>query len=444
MGDRERDFLRFIDLRPTVMSALSVFGFKSISREQRIEIRPLTILAGANSSGKSSFIQPLLLLKQTLNATYDPGPLKLDGPNVSFSSIHQILSRSGSRKGVDSFGVTIEMPERRSLCTVFKTGEHGGFVVDQTDLVDGDERRSLREGMSQTEISQLIPAEKRENDLERGGFCWQVVRNGFMFNLALVSQEDPLLIVSHAFPQSGVWQYLISNLIHVPGIRGNPERTYGRTAVGGVFSGTFEPYVASIVHSWQSQTSDSLQRLNGYLQRLGLSQQVSARQVNDTNFKILVPRRPERRPGDTRDLVNIADVGFGVSQILPVLVALLAAEPEGTVYLEQPELHLHPKAQRALAWVLADAAKRGVRVIAETHSSLLLEGIQTLVAKGELDPSLVKLHWFHRNPKTGFSTVKSADLDENGAFGDWPVDFDEVALESEGDYLDAVEKRMLS
>jgi predicted ATPase len=111
------------------------------------------------------------------------------------------------------------------------------------------------------------------------------------------------------------------------------------------------------------------------------------------------------------------------------------------VYLEEPEIHLHPRAQTNLADILADAAKRGVRVVAETHSTLLLTVIQTLVAKGELSPELVKLHWFQRNPKTGTTKVNSADLDQNGAFGDWPEDFDEVILWTEREYLDAVAER---
>src|SRR5277367_3156024 len=76
------------------ITRIAVEGFKSIVTRQEIEIRPLTILAGANSSGKSSIMQPLLMLKQTLEASYDPGPLKLDGPNVTFSSSDQFLSRS--------------------------------------------------------------------------------------------------------------------------------------------------------------------------------------------------------------------------------------------------------------------------------------------------------------------------------------------------------------
>src|ERR1700722_8360016 len=75
------------------ITRIAVEGFKSIAKRQEIEIAPLTLLAGANSSGKSSIMQPLLMLKQTLEATYDPGPLKIDGPNVKFTSIKEFLSK---------------------------------------------------------------------------------------------------------------------------------------------------------------------------------------------------------------------------------------------------------------------------------------------------------------------------------------------------------------
>ena len=104
--------------------------------------------------------------------------------------------------------------------------------------------------------------------------------------------------------------------------------------------------------------------------------------------------------------------------------------------------HLHPRAQVELGQILTEAAKRGVRVVAETHSSLLLLGIQTLVAEGKLDPGLVKLHWFRLNDE-GVTEVSTADLDESGAFGDWDEDFGEVELQAHKRYLDAAEKRQL-
>jgi len=153
---------------------------------------------------------------------------------------------------------------------------------------------------------------------------------------------------------------------------------------------------------------------------------------------------PKPRPGGGKDLVSIADVGIGVSQTLPVLVALHVAQPGQLVYIEQPEIHLHPKAQYKLAKPLVDAAKRGVRLVIETHSSLLLLGIQTLVAEGEIDPSLISLNWFKRSEKDGTTTITRAELDDAGRFGDWPQDFDDTALDAESHYLSAAEDRLAS
>ena len=73
------------------ISKIAVSGFKSLANECAINICPLTILAGANSSGKSSIMQTLLMLKQTLEAPYDPGPLLIEGPNVQFTSAEQFF-----------------------------------------------------------------------------------------------------------------------------------------------------------------------------------------------------------------------------------------------------------------------------------------------------------------------------------------------------------------
>jgi hypothetical protein len=102
------------------ITAVSVKGFKSFAEEQRIEIRPLTILAGANSSGKSSALQPLLLLKQTLEAPYDPGPLLLDGPHVQFTSAKQLLTRLSSHSPTHGFFVAVEMSSGRSIASEFR------------------------------------------------------------------------------------------------------------------------------------------------------------------------------------------------------------------------------------------------------------------------------------------------------------------------------------
>ncbi|HEY9419997.1 MAG TPA: AAA family ATPase, partial [Thermoanaerobaculia bacterium] len=230
-------------------------------------------------------------------------------------------------------------------------------------------------------------------------------------------------------------------IIHVPGLRGNPERSYSTSAVGDYFPGTFEHYVASILMSWKKSAREKLVSLNQSLRLLGLTSTIEAKPLDATRVELLVGRLPTIGKSDNRDLVNIVDVGFGVSQVLPVLVALLTAQPGQLVYIEQPELHLHPRAQQAMASILADAASRGVRVVAETHSSVLLLAVRTLVAQGKLDPDLVKLHWFTRDSR-GATQISSADLDNLGAYGDWPVDFGEVEMDADNAYLDAVEAQV--
>jgi predicted ATPase len=242
------------------------------------------------------------------------------------------------------------------------------------------------------------------------------------------------------FTLSNPFDVRLRRHIHVPGLRGNPERTDKTTSISNEFPGTFEQYVASVINAWQATRDSRLGELGRALETLGLTWNVAAKQIDDAHVELRVGRLPHRSRGGTADMVSIADVGFRVSQILPVLVALLTAEPHQLVYLEEPEMHLHPCAQVALGQVLADAANRGMRVVAETHSAHLLLAVHSLVAEGSLAPQMVKLHWFKRRDD-GVTEVTSADLDEAGAFGEWPEDFARIDFDVQRRYLDAAEQR---
>lgn len=430
------------------ITKIEVMGFKALAAPDSVEIRPLTLLAGANSSGKSSLMQPLLMMKQTLQATYDPGELLLDGPNIRFSSIDQMYSRIPGFLETDIFSVEIEVEKQSSLKLTFQKKPKFGLKIAEMIYRSGDRVFLIRPEMSSEEIKSVVMANNEEIEKTIAKIFsipldWSIEQERCFLSVVLVgllgNRASTKLTVS-VFPIP-TFDRCIRQVIHVPGLRGNPERKYKTTSIGPDFPGTFENYVASIVHHWQITKDFRLQNLGQALRTLGLTWKVEARQVDETQVELLVGRLTQSQRGKAHDTVSIADVGFGVSQVLPVVVALLAAEEGQLVYLEQPEIHLHPRAQVAMAQVIANAAQRGVRVVVETHSSLLLRGVQTLVAKGQLSPELVKLHWFTRNPKNGATEIRSADLDENGAFGDWPEDFDDVALDTERDYLDAVEVR---
>ena len=137
------------------ITALTICGYKSLAKEHRMEIRPLTILAGANSSGKSSVMQPVLLLKQTLDATTDPGPLLLDGPNVKFTAADQFFSKCGS-KATNEFSIDIELANQVNLKLIFQ--KPTGMGIDLSEMVWNRETHSikLRVGMSSSKIESML------------------------------------------------------------------------------------------------------------------------------------------------------------------------------------------------------------------------------------------------------------------------------------------------
>jgi hypothetical protein len=421
-------------LREPSLTAIMLRGFKSFRDETRIEIRPLTLLAGANSSGKSSAIQPLLLLKQTLEAAYDPGPLLLDGPNIKFTAMEQTLWRAPHRKnGGAAFSMGLA---RLGESTHFRFAEAKDGTVDLREVSYRAERGSftLRPSMTDAELRspEIFPGEPHE--LKAKGYSFHVERD--RCSLLAIAQHSSGLGLASSDP-FGPLKPVVRALIHLPGLRGNPERAYVTSAVGLYYPGLFQTYTASIISHWNDTGDARLASLGDALAKLGLGFHVEPRRLDATRIELRVTRFASPEQGHIDDTVNIADVGFGVSQTLPVVVALLTARPGQTVYLEQPEIHLHPRAQVALAGPLIDAARRGVVVIAETHSDLLIRSIQRAVAAGEVDPALIALHWFQRDKKTGATRVHSAELDAAGTYGDWPIDFADVELKLESDFLDA-------
>ena len=118
----------------------------------------------------------------------------------------------------------------------------------------------------------------------------------------------------------------------------------------------------------------------------------------------------------------LTDVGFGVSQVLPV-VTLLQYVPEGsTVILEQPEIHLHPLAQANLADVIVNAAMhRRVQVILESHSEHLLLRLQRRVAEAVISPDDIKLYFCDAHE--GVSELELLELDLFGQIANWPTNF---------------------
>jgi predicted ATPase len=157
-----------------------------------------------------------------------------------------------------------------------------------------------------------------------------------------------------------------------------------------------------------------------WLRELGLIHAFSVEPVAEgsTLYRVRVQQTPDA------PMVLLTDVGFGVSQILPVLV-LCYYVPEGsTILLEQPEIHLHPRVQAGLADVLIDAIKvRKIQIVVESHSEHLLLRLQRRIAEQEKGFTNAHTALYFCDVQDGSSRLLPLDLDEYGNIRNWPKGF---------------------
>ena len=127
------------------------------------------------------------------------------------------------------------------------------------------------------------------------------------------------------------------------------------------------------------------------------------------------------RPGDVRTRrYRATNVGFGLSYVLPVVLALLA-EPGTLCLIENPESHLHPRGQTKLGELAARASKAGVQVFVETHSDHFMDGVRIAVRDRLIAPEDVAFHYFERQGSK--SIVSSPQVDADGRLSEWPAGF---------------------
>lgn len=117
------------------------------------------------------------------------------------------------------------------------------------------------------------------------------------------------------------------------------------------------------------------------------------------------------------------NVGFGISYLLPVLVAILSSRPGSLLLIENPEAHLHPRGQSTIGRLLALAAGGGIQILVETHSDHVLNGIRIAVHDGELKPDDVQIHFFQKREEDGKCEVISPQIDRDGRLDQWPDGF---------------------
>ena len=216
-------------------------------------------------------------------------------------------------------------------------------------------------------------------------------------------------------------------------LRESPRRMYlstGETPKEVGVAGELGPAVL-----WSASQSSQLdtERLSKWCREMGLALKVSLARLPGGFFRIMI----EDLYSEVE--VSLPDVGVGTSQLLPILIQGLIAPVGATFLLEQPEIHLHPKAQADLADFFIEVTKRDVGVIVETHSEHLVNRLQRRIAEESLAPDSVALYYV--TPSADGSKIEPVQINEYGQIPTAPEGFFEEGFEETFAMLSAVGKR---
>lgn len=431
-----------------MLNRLKFSNFKAW-REVDLDFGNVTAFFGTNSAGKSSLLHFLLMLKQTRNATDRGIVLDFGGPDelVNLGTYRDVLHRHDLRRQISwslewtlPKRITIEDPNGRErpcqddrLCTAFKVG------------LAGQGAESLLRPLSL--VYQFAGREFALEPKSRSSTQFELHFRGDGFQPARNRGRPTHLpgpVKTHLFPsQTRIafqnadflaefelqYERLMDSIYYLGPLREHPQREYHWAGASPADVGQRgERTVDAILAATRDGTSRSLGRrkrrksfqemIAHWLQELGLIHAFSIDEIAPGSrlYRATVQTAPHSAG------VTLTDVGFGVSQVLPVLV-LLYYVPEGaTVVLEQPEIHLHPSVQSGLADVILNVAKaRNVQIIVESHSEHLLRRLQRRVAEKGVDHKEVRLYFV--SATRDHAQISDLALNEWGEVENWPDHF---------------------
>lgn len=363
-----------------MIKALRLRNFKCHS-DRRIPLGQLTLLTGLNSSGKSSVIHALLLLGQSYQAgLLQQGKLLVNGPLIELGTPGDLFSDNPSSPQVLEIG--LEWDSRASSTWKFEYQE------------------------PVTPFSGVPP--------EEGTFCAEYPPFGGAFHFLSAERVGPRTLYGLSPSQDGPDMTVGQRgefTAHYLATRGPYPIPLPGMAMPEFGTEPAELKLLTQVERWLGVISPGV-RLEGKV--LADIDSVRVRFGFESGFGVDHNRRP-------------ANVGFGLSYVLPIVVLLLSVPRGSLVVLENPEAHLHPQGQSAMGRLMAHAAAQGIQLIVETHSDHILNGLRLSVAGASpiLPPEAVQLHYFERKERSGQTehTLQSPRLDRRGRLDHWPEGF---------------------
>jgi predicted ATPase len=364
-----------------MLRELRISNFKCFEN-LTLPLAPLTLLSGINGGGKSSVIQALVLLNQTLTEREWGRSLLLEGRDLALGNAADVLNQRFPRRPLGLGAATddqvlhwtFKASDKRALSLDLKTASIDGHAA-----VLGDSVRWLLP-FPAGQDSSVVRALRR--------MSWITAERIGPRELSPLRDED-----GHSYV--GAKGELAAGLLYW---RGDDEVSHANCI----------PNVPpTLMHQVRA-------RMQEFFPGCGL-------EVSPVDGASAVTLR--LRSDSRSDYQRPQNVGFGLTQLLPILVALLAAQRNDVLLIENPEVHLHPRAQQNIGALMGLAAASGVQVIVETHSDHVLNGVRLAVKRRIIVPLDVAVHFFSPTRDGGAFLPLSPKVDIDGRLDAWPEGF---------------------
>ena len=413
---------------------LKLENFKIWRSTGPTRLAPITLLLGTNSSGKSSLIQSLLLIRQTVKGDDPNLDLNLGNPDaddsVTLGQFKDLLCRHGAAsESTSATQVGIEfrwsedgLPENSTLFSA-RYNKGPARSAELAFLRLGRDGQGFSVQRRKPGIYRLSLATQAKTLGQSADFRPQ---RSFAFSASTLNKLGAQ--GEHIKPIGPALLDELGRIIYLGPVRRLAQRDYvwagrmpahigddGAKAVDALIASGVARQAAKKRNQPAPAEAQLFEQTIRWLKDMNLADGLSIRALgNSARYELLIEN------GDQAS--NLKDVGVGVSHVIPVIVAALFAQPGHIVIVEEPESHLHPLAQSKLAELLAQVSKeRNVQFIVETHSEHLFRRMQTLIAKQQIKPKETAMYFVERDGKA--AKMRPLELDDFGRVKNWPEGF---------------------
>lgn len=438
---------------------LRVRNFRSIRDSDNLRFSRLNIIVGPNNSGKSSLLYTMLMLKQTLDDKNTENVLITSGPQLDLGSYLNIIPKDAPKEDLE---VEFDLDESFFPTVRFigmePTGNFPPFNKYQVKF--GFDLRNNTVYVKSFHLVHTKSKSEFAGKLENSKWVLDGIEDKLKPHVKIEfdhflpclghkgkkpKDEEILKLAMETFLNSHFrfypTEYLFENIRYVAPIRQRIPR-YG--------------VLGTMPHTELGASGQNLIRVLSRRKTEGPSGRVILQELNKwlgTKFKILENVRlfdldksktvkvlvADEYSGSKS--INLAEMGSGISQLVPVIVQTVLTPMKGCLLIEQPEIHLHPAAQADLGDLFAHyAAHSKKQIIIETHSEHLVLRIRRRIAEGKLSPDIVRIFFVQKyktGKRAGETRVRSLELKKDGHFKKWPSGFFEEGYKEAMAIVDA-------